>query len=166
MAVATATKVEEQAKWQVSAPKEKLFSEDNVIDAYLKGKREGLKAAEKASWELLNSNIEKSAEYTDRVIKEITNKKFTPISAHLKICSLIGLNVIIKIKEEDFLSDEFLNIYSFIGRYENEINKDIFNLSFSFIDGDKTFNQTRLRADGFFLNYNSLHNAKSPRKTQ
>ena len=85
----------ETTNWEFSAPKDQLFSSDNVIEAYLKGKKDGLEQAQKLMFDKLISNISISGQYTSQVISFLKKNNISPLSAHLKINSWDDFKAII-----------------------------------------------------------------------
>jgi len=102
-------KISAPANWEFTSPKDKTISSDHVIDAYLKGKKEGLEQAQKLMLDRLTQNINKSGIYTTELLNFLKKKKLNPISAFLKINSWDSFKVLLILPEKEFLSDKIIS---------------------------------------------------------
>lgn len=141
--------------WEVSVDRNSIYTNDDVINAYLKGKDDGMKAGNKLFIDKLNENIEKSADYTTRMIYFLKQRKLSPISAHLKIKAYNDFVILVTLPEDEFISEDFLVSYDFASTIEEEVTKDeYYNVMFMFSDrDDESFNKNLLASDGFFLDF-------------
>jgi len=141
--------------WEVSVDRNSIYTNDDVINAYLKGKDDGMKAGNKLFIDKLNENIEKSADYTTRMISFLKQRKLSPISAHLKIKAYNDFVILVTLPEDEFISEDFLVSYDFASTIEEEVTKDeYYNVMFMFSDrDDEGFNKNLLASDGFFLDF-------------
>ena len=67
------------ANWELTSPKDKLFSSDHVIDAYLKGKDDGLEQQQKLIIEKLVSNINKAGKNTTEILSFLKLYSFSSL---------------------------------------------------------------------------------------
>ncbi|HEY9047180.1 MAG TPA: hypothetical protein VIN08_14845, partial [Ohtaekwangia sp.] len=81
--------------WKITAEHGQLYSADIVIDAYLKGKREGLQQNQKALIQQLEANVKKASVHTAKVIQHLKSQGLCPLSAHLKLSSFDKMNVLL-----------------------------------------------------------------------
>ncbi|WP_432412415.1 hypothetical protein [Rasiella sp. SM2506] len=141
--------------WEVSVDKNSIYTNDDVIDAYLRGKADGVKANHNLFVDKLNENIKKSASFTKRMITFLNQIKINPISAHLKINAYNDFVILVTMSEDEFISENFLVSYDFASTIEEEVMSDeYYNVMFMFSDREKEgFNTSLLAADGFFLDY-------------
>jgi len=141
--------------WEVSVDRNTIYTNDDVINAYLKGKDDGIKANNKLFIDKLNENIEKSTTYTTRMIAFLKQRNLTPISAHLKIKAYNDFVILVTLPEDEFISEEFLVSYDFASTIEEEVVKDeYYNVMFMFSDREEEgFNKNLLASDGFFLDF-------------
>ncbi|MEW4922347.1 hypothetical protein [Algibacter sp. 2305UL17-15] len=145
----------ESHTWQVSVDKDSIFTNDDVINAYLKGKKEGRVESNQLYIDKLNENINKSATFTQRMLEFMIEHKLNPISAHLKIKSYDDFIILITLPEKQFISEDFLISYDFAASLEEEIIEDkYYNVMFMFSDREEeVFNTNLLVSDGFFMDY-------------
>ncbi len=141
--------------WEVSVDKNTIFTNDDVIDAFLKGKEVGVKEKKQIFIDKLNENIGKSAHFTASMLDFLRKNSFNPISAHLKINAFNDFTILITLPEEEFISEKFLISYDFASTIEEQIISDkYYNVMFIFSDREeKTFNKNVLTSDGFFMDY-------------
>lgn len=140
--------------WEVSVDRNSIFTNDDVIDAFLKGKEEGFKEKKQLFIDKLNENINKSASFTEKMLTFLRQRKLNPISAHLKINAYNDFVILVTLPEKEFISEDFLVCYDFASTIEEETEKDKhYNIMFMFSDRDDTFNKSLLVSDGFFMDY-------------
>ena len=150
----TIKEILEPQNWEFTSPKDKLFSSDHVIEAYLKGKKEGLEQAQKLILEKLVENVNNSGNYTTEIHSHFNKKGFHPVSTFLKIISWDNFKLLITLPENEFISDKIIEIYDFISDYENRVNKELYHLEISLTDiNESTFDKNCLRSDGFVLKH-------------
>ncbi|TAF74431.1 MAG: hypothetical protein EAZ53_09330 [Bacteroidetes bacterium] len=141
------------ANWEFTSPKEKLFSSDHVIDAYLKGQKSGLEQAQRLILEKLVSNINKSGKNTTAILDFIRKKKFNPISAYLKINSFDDFAILIVLPQSEFIDKKIFSIYDFISELENKENEDLYHIQVSICDTEEGIDENYVRSDGFNLKH-------------
>ena len=141
--------------WKPTSPGSETYSSNEVIDAYLKGKEEGIKQKGKLILNKLKENAERTTGATGKVFNFLHKKKFNPIAAYLRLNSWDSLDILITIPEKEFISEKLLTVYSFVSRLENELETDFYNITFSFADEEDDFDREHLVSDGFVLRYSS-----------
>jgi hypothetical protein len=149
----TVHKILEPQSWELTSPKEKLFSSDHVIEAYLKGKQEGLEQAQKLMLNKLVQNINNSGSFTQQIISFLKENNLKPSSAFLKINSWDDFKILITLPEDDFVNEKILTAYDFISQFEDKVNEDLFHLEVSMTDVNDNFDEKCLKSDGFILKH-------------
>lgn len=141
--------------WEVSVDRNTIFTNDDVIDAFLKGKEAGVKEKKQIFIDKLNENIGKSAYFTESMLTFLRKNSFNPISAHLKINAFNDFIILVTLPEEEFISEKFLVSYNFAATIEEQVMNDkYYNVMFMFSDREEdTFNKSLLASDGFFMDY-------------
>lgn len=146
-----------QETWSLSVDKNSIFTNDDVIDAYLKGKEDGVKEKKQIFIDKLNENLTKSATHTERMLSFLRKRKLNPVSAHLKINAYDDFVILITLPENEFISQDSLVSYDFAATIEEEVQADkYYNVMFMFSDreqNDEIFNKNLLVSDGFFMDY-------------
>ncbi|MDF3822396.1 hypothetical protein P3G55_21025 [Leptospira sp. 96542] len=138
--------------WEVTEG-DKSYSGDQVISAYLKGKKDGLEQDQKLRLERLITNVNKSAEYTAKIFENIKSNRLNATFARLKINSWENFSIIIGIPENEFITENMLDIYNFATNLESELENDLYHLEFSFVGINEYFNVNSLTSDGYALKY-------------
>lgn len=143
--------------WQLPVDEgDKLYPVNTVVDAYVKGKSDGMEQTNKLLKKQLQDNFSKAAQDTSKVINFLKAKGIESISAHLKVCSLYDLSILITISDTDFLKDIFSEVYNFTNHIEQIEKSDLYSISFGFINKSDEFNADLLRSDGFILSLKEL----------
>jgi hypothetical protein len=141
------------ANWELTSPKEKLYSSDHVIDAYLKGKDDGLEQQQRLIFEKLVSNIEKAGRDTSRVWTLLKDNRFSPIGAYLRINSWDDFSMLIILHQSDFLDERMLGVYEHISEIENDVEEDMYHIQVAICDTEDQIDENYVRSDGFALKF-------------
>lgn len=141
------------ANWELASPKDKLFSSDYVIDAYLKGKNDGLEQQQRLIIDKLVSNINKAGKNTTDILSFLKKKKLNPISAYLRINSWDDFSILIILSKEEFLDKKMLIVYDYISELENKVDEDMYHIQVTFCDTEDNLDENYIRSDGFSLKH-------------
>ncbi|MCZ2129327.1 MAG: hypothetical protein LC109_03570 [Bacteroidia bacterium] len=141
------------ANWELTSPKDKLFSSDHVIDAYLKGKNDGLEQQQRLIIEKLVSNINKAGKDTTDILSFLKKKKLNPISAYLRINSWDDFSILVILPQEEFLDKRMLSVYDYISELENKVDEDMYHIQVSVCDTEDNIDENYVRSDGFALKH-------------
>jgi hypothetical protein len=141
------------ANWELTSPKDKLFSSDHVIDAYLKGKNDGLEQQQRLIIEKLVSNINKAGKDTTDILSFLKKKKLNPISAYLRINSWDDFSILVILPQEEFLDKKMLSVYDYISELENKVDEDMYHIQVSVCDTEDNIDENYVRSDGFALKH-------------
>lgn len=141
------------ANWELTSPKERLFSSDHVIDAYLKGKNDGLEQQQRLIFEKLVSNISKAGKDTSGILAYFRKKKFNPIAAYLRINSWDNFSILIILPQEEFLDKRMLSVYDYISNFENNVEEDMYHFQVSICDTEDHIDENYVHSDGFALKH-------------
>jgi len=143
------------ANWEVSEPKERMFTSDHVVDAYFKGKTAGLEEAEQLILKNLQENIESAGNLTSEVLNLLrTDFGFNPISARLKINSWSNFKILIVLPRAEFLNPKIFDLYDKLTDIENNSEKEFFKVSYSVFGASADeINDSCLISDGYKLKH-------------
>lgn len=142
--------------WELTPDKDKLFSSDQVVDAYMKGRKEGLRQSQKLIVDKLISNINKAGEHARKAIDFLTKNKIEYNGAYLKVDSWDDLSVMIVLPEREFLSDKMLKVYDHISVLEDTVSEDLYNLQFEICDTSGQIDEDCLNSDGYVFKLKGL----------
>lgn len=141
------------ANWELTSPKDKLYSGDPIIDAYLKGKSDGLEHAQRLIIEKLTVNINKSGKYTTAILAFLKKRKLNPISAYLRINSWDDFSILIVLPQEEFLDKKMMTVYDYISELETNVCEEMYHIQVSICDTEEGIDENYVRSDGFALKY-------------
>ena len=139
---------EKQTKKWIPTNREDLIS-NQLIDAYLNGKKEGMEYYKILEVNKLSDNISKSGIITVELINTLYGNNFNPIGAYLRIISLDRFEIMITIPEEDYLKEDFLAMFDEISNIETVSKGELFNVFFSFCSVNGCFDEHIVSSDGY-----------------
>lgn len=137
----------------IGTGQQKTASTNDIINAYLEGRRDGEKEAFKELFKMLFSNIEFAQEITEGFFHEINKNKKVCYKAFLSFDDISNFKVIFQINNDVFYSEAVDELYKKAMEIRNKKNSEDFNISISFIPMSTALNENRLQADGFVLSY-------------
>lgn len=143
-------------------PGKDSFSEDFVIEAFLKGKEVGERQQEKILREKFVSNLNLSGTATEELIARITEMGFTVKDVRLAPAEITVFNVLVMVKDTDFQRESFLDVYSTARDIKARYTSSTLYISFSFMAYSNNLNESRLSSDGYTWKYGK----KIKRKTK
>ena len=124
---------------------------NQLIDAYMNGRRDGMELYELVKFNKLNENIKKSGLLTTYIVNALKNNRFNPIDAYLRINSIARFDVMITIPEEEYLKKEFLEMFDVISEIESSERDELYNVFISFCSVNQYFDEQIVSSDGFVL---------------
>lgn len=140
--------------WELPQDSKNSFSSDDVVDAYIKGKRSVLEQNKKAIYSQLEGNIIKAGNDTELIAKHLSSKGISVTDIYLNPESWNQFVIMIVIPESDFLDDKILSIYDFLSDYEIKVSNDMYNLQFNICGASGSLDISCVESDGFVLKYN------------
>lgn len=147
----------EPRNWEITISRDKYYTSDEVIDAYLHGKKTGLESLQKVVLKTLSDNINKTGNFTSEIIEYCEKEGFTPNAAFLKILSWDSFKILITLPEEEYLSNKFLKIYEYISKFEEKVNNELYRIEISFVETNG-LDINCVQSDGFILKHTSSKN--------
>lgn len=129
------------------------YSDDDLINAYLKGVEAGKNENNRVRLTELKNNISQAAQIAEDLLKEAEGKKIKLKGIHLKADNISNYTALFVANMNDFVSDDFRAIYTLARRIQNESEKENFYISFSFMPYSKSLSEHCLISDGFFMKY-------------
>ncbi|UTA66668.1 hypothetical protein [Emticicia sp. 21SJ11W-3] len=146
----------EQKGWSLTPSAENFFTSDHVIDAYIQGKKYGLEEKTRLIIKQLSQNINKSAENINAIFGVFKEHEIRTISGFLRVNDWEDFDILIVVSEEDYLSEKMLDLYNFIGEFEDKVKEDFYKLSVSIIGVADTFDEGCVSSDGYIFKHNVL----------
>jgi hypothetical protein len=142
--------------WELTPDKDKLFSSDHVVDAYMKGREEGLEQSQKLIVDKLISNINKAGKHARNAVTFLSKNKIEYKDAYLKVESWDDLTIMIVLPEREFLSDKMLKVYNYVSSLEDKVSEDLYHLQFDICDTSGQIDEDCLNSDGFVFKLKGL----------
>jgi hypothetical protein len=143
------------SRWTL-APRENIYSCDQVIDAYLEGKSEGVQQTQKLIVRELERNVRKTVEQADRFIEHLASMRFHPFSAYIRIDEWDTFTILVAVPDEEWCDPRFLEVFDYIIKAEQGVSNEFYNLEIQVFGacGPESLNETSIFADGFILKLN------------
>jgi hypothetical protein len=129
-------------------------TDNDVIDAYFKGKEAGKDEAKIAMIKLFELNLGKAQEKSEELYESIKAMGININSIHLKADNLTNFMALIVADYEDYVSENFLKAISVSRDLKTKTDSKDFTLNFYFTYHAETLNVHCLDSDGYFLKYN------------
>jgi hypothetical protein len=127
--------------------------QDELIDAYLKGREEQKNQNQKILFEKLEANIKTAQTIVVDIVNQIAETGFKMYKSYLKIDNITKFDVIFDIAVQDYLSPQFDEIYKLSHEIKSKYNNDTFNISFAFMPHSEFINERRINCEGFIFSY-------------
>jgi len=137
----------------VPTPNGDWFTSDQLIDAYMNGKKEGMEQFKKLEMNKMAENINKSGFIAIDIFNKLKINKFSPIDAYLRVNSFDRFDMMITVPESDSLKDEFLNMYDLISDIETNTKDEFYMLFISFCSANNHFDEQIVLSDGYSLKF-------------
>jgi hypothetical protein len=133
---------------------DRLYALDTVIDAYLKGKQEGLNEFIRSQGTQLRSNLNKALEYAEGVFEELRDAlKIQVLGMRARACGIFEIEILFIVNNEDFVSEKMETAYNYLQKKHEEINKDL-NWSYLVMPSlGENLNEEAIQSDGFAFRY-------------
>lgn len=132
---------------------ENSFTGDDLIDAYLKGKQAGKNEMINILSKQFETNVEIATSVSEKLFVEAKKKKIVPKEVHLKADGITNFSALFVVDKNDFVSDNFRQIFTIARKLKTKAETDSFYISFTFLPASNNFNEKSLHADGYFLKY-------------
>jgi len=138
--------------WQQTT-ETRLFTADEVINAYLSGQHEFVNNRKRVLSKELNENLAKVKEIGERLYRTINDMGVTCTRVFLKIEDISSFRLLILVKERDFILSRIDEVYSLLIDKELAESSDTFYFFVSLMPDKKSLNDHKVFADGYYLYY-------------
>lgn len=130
-----------------------VYTGDHLIDAYLRGKKDGGDEYRKILIKQFRTNIEIAAKVAEQLLSEATATNIEIKSIRLRAEGIFKFSALFVANANDYLTDEFRNLLIASRRLKAEVQSESFYISFSFIPFTESLNEKAIYSDGYFLTY-------------
>ncbi|MBE9492094.1 MAG: hypothetical protein IMY70_04355 [Bacteroidetes bacterium] len=148
----------QQSDWKIiperKGKEKKIYSGDDVIDAYLKGKKDQKNSDTQVFIDKLKDNLNLAKSISEKLYSIIINHGFKCKIVKLKIKDIYTYTSLFIIDEDDFCKDDFLKIYKESIKIKKEVNTSkTFNYNTMFSPDNRELSDNCVSIDGFYLSY-------------
>lgn len=149
------------SQWEVVKPSDpsQYYDGDAIIEAYFKGKADGLAQQDKLSLHQFSENFELAQKHVIEALNQVEKNNVAPLGAYLKFKSLFSFKAILLVKEDDFIEPSFLNNYDFIRDFEKSIKTEFYTLKISFLNGVPDALDEDLMSDNYKIKFTPVNEA-------
>lgn len=130
-----------------------VYTGGHLFDAYLEGKQDGMNEKVKILTRQFKENIDLAASVSEKLFAEADKKQIRFKSMHVKADDITSFSVLCIADANDYLSDEFRDIFITARRLKKEVENDSFYVSFLIMPESKEIDDKCISADGYFLKY-------------
>jgi hypothetical protein len=130
-----------------------VITYNDVLDAYLKGKEAGKTEQQRVNQSLFDKNLEKAQVLSEKLFEEITSIGVKIKAIHLKADAITSFNSLLIADKNDFLTDEFRNVFLLARKIKSANEDQTFSISFTFTPDSNTLDENCLTSDGFFTKF-------------
>lgn len=132
------------------------FTHNDLIDAYLQGKKVVRTEAEIAMQKLFEGNLEKARFNSENLLNNLKIIGVKVHFMHIRADSLTEFNTLIISSIDDYKSSRILEAIKSARKITNLAKSDEFSINFSFTYKSEFLNENCLESDGYFLKYNAI----------
>lgn len=136
--------------WQ---KQEDVITANDAIDAYFKGKEDGKSEQERVNRRLFIFNLEKAQSLSESLFEKINLEGIHLKAIHLKAETITSFCALFVADKNDFLKNEFRNVFIRARNVKIQSDDDTFSISFLFTPDSSSLNEHSLASDGYLLKY-------------
>lgn len=129
------------------------YTGNDVIDAYLSGKEVGKDEAQRRHRDEFLENLAAATTASEKLLKMAWERAIHLEAIHLKADQVSNFTALFVSNLQDYLSDQFRDVYVIAQELKKASRKDTFDIYFSFTHNSPYPSQELLASDGFFLQY-------------
>ncbi|MDR2145600.1 MAG: hypothetical protein LBE91_03960 [Tannerella sp.] len=149
-AIAELKKDKTVASW-IPTRKDETFTSDDLIDAYLHGRKDAFAAAKRLAFDKLNTNIEKSKDITVSLLNTLKRHNFNPVDAYLMVDGFDYFKILITVPELERANEDFLEMYDLVAELEEKNKNEFYYVLVSFCHINEYFDEEKVLSDGYIL---------------
>ncbi len=166
MSKVSSIKAAEPVSWKpTTTAKESRLSDETVelvVDAYLKGKKDGYKAARNADTRAMSKtfqgNLDRAMMISSKLLREIEDIFSVEMSGlYLKIEDKFSFTAALIIPQNLYYSKNRRQLTELLIKAEVENCEDLFGISFTILPAKESLNLRKLFLNGFIFQYAPKH---------
>lgn len=126
---------------------------NEIINAYLEGRKVGKTEAFKEMFDILFSNLKTAQDISEFLVESINQSRIVCRRVYLKIDNIDSFSIMLQIDPSIFFSDQVDILYQKSIEMRKAKSIDNFSVSFSFLPSSPYLNEDRILSDGYILTY-------------
>lgn len=129
------------------------YSEDDLIDAFLRGKEAQANQTEQILLEKLVSNLTLAKDAGISLFGKLKETGIDCKKAFLRINSIAEFEILTVLAKENYENDTVSGAYKTARLLKKEVNNNSFRMWFSFMSESDHLNTERIISDGYYFKY-------------
>ena len=131
----------------------KVFSSDEMIDAYFKGKSDALKETEQMLQNNFIENLASAKKLCENIYIHLKENNINCKKVLLRPFSITTFDSLFIVPKKDYISSDFIAFYKYAQTIKNEHNKELFYFDVAFMPYSNKIDNVRISSDGYTLSY-------------
>lgn len=140
-------------KPRIDVQKEKIYSSDEIIDAFFNGRQELFERDKRILLDTFSSNLDHAKAVCEEFFDTLWNSNIRCKFVLLRALAITQFDAVFIVPKEKFLSSDFINVYKMARKKKTAVNTTIFQFSFSFMPLTDSLNEECMLNDGYILRY-------------
>lgn len=140
-------------KPRIEFQKEKVYSADEVIDAYFKGRKDQFEEDKKILLDIFSRNLDKAKLVCEEFFRTLADNNIVCKFVSLRALTVTHFDAVFVVSKKNFLSLDFDTIYRMSREKKKQINTATFQFSFSFMPLTILLNEDQMLTDGYIMRY-------------
>lgn len=135
------------------ATNEYIYTGDHLIDAYLRGLKDGKDEQQKILTQKFAENLDAATHAAEQLLANAKEMDVHFSDIRLKADGITQFTALFVTDVDAFISDHFRQVYTLAKNLKTKIESDSFFIDFSFMPSTGPINENTINADGYFLKY-------------
>ncbi len=135
------------------ATNEYIYTGDHLIDAYLKGLKDGKDEQQKILTQKFAENLDVATHAAEQLLASAKELGVHFSDIRLKSDGITQFTALFVTDVDAFVSDHFRQVYTLARNLKTNVESDSFFIDFSFMPATAPINENTINADGYFLKY-------------
>ena len=138
---------------RIEVQKEKVYSADELIDAYFKGRKDQFEEDKKILLETFSNNLKQAKSVCEEFFQTLTEYDIKCQFVSLRALTITHFDAVFVVPRIKFLSLKFDKIYRMAREKKSAIITKTFQFSFSFMPLTDSLNEGWMLTDGYIMTY-------------
>ena len=130
-----------------------VVTHNDVIDAYLSGKKAGRNEWQIAMVKLFETNLKKAQQASEDLYSKLADNGLKMDSIHLKSDNPTNFMILLIATLEDYTDPKFLDAIAISRKIKSQLDSSDFTINFLFTYTADSLNKRAISSDGYFLTF-------------